>query len=85
MKLEYKKINDLLVKILKISIETAEKIDLDEGLEEYGLDSCMAIQFFVLVEEELKLEILYDNLKFENIKTKRRIFNFLNESNCFAN
>lgn len=64
---------NILSKALDVDINVLSQIGDDEDIGQYGLESIRGIQAMVLLEEEFDIELIDEDLLFENINTINKI------------
>ncbi|WES35402.1 phosphopantetheine-binding protein [Ruminiclostridium papyrosolvens DSM 2782] len=64
---------NILSKALDVDINVLSQIGDDEDIGQYGLESIRGIQAMVLLEDEFDIELIDEDLLFENINTINKI------------
>ncbi|PRY36675.1 acyl carrier protein [Umezawaea tangerina] len=71
------RIKAVLAGVLANGIGPAEIADDADLVDEYGLDSLQMISFLLGIEDEFDLELDYDNLRLDDLRSVRQFGGFV--------
>lgn len=71
------RVKAVLVGVLANGVEAAEIGDDADLVDEYGLDSLQMISFLLGIEDEFDVELDYENLRLDDLRSVRQFGRFV--------